>query len=193
MSFDYPQQPRRRKKGGFGGIMMLLLIGAGVFIFMNMGKGGAGQPGAGNGDDGAGATERRTTSRIDRELQEADEYRRQREEVLGETARKPELGKGMPGGRAVGGNEWSMEDVDGKRAGAASATSKKTQGKDGWSIEEVDTNKGSDGGVDLKLGNSGGGKVELKKQNDWSMEGVSPKDKKTTEGDWSVEEVGGGK
>ena len=186
MSFDYPQQPRRRK-GGFGGIMMLLMIGAAVYFFMNMPRGGGQSPEA---DNGGRSAERTLDPRIDRELRQADEDRRQREEILGSTAQKNDSGKAMPTGRAVGGNDWSIEDVGDKKA-TASPTAKKTQGDDGWSIEEVDTSKKSKG-ADFQFSNSNGGNVELKDKRDWSVEDVKPKNKKTTEGDWSVEEVKGG-
>ena len=185
MSFDYPQQPRRRK-GGFGGIMMLLMIGAALFFFMNMGRGG-GQPGG----EVERRVERKIDPRIDRELKEADLYRRQREEVLGSKAQKEAPGKAMPTGGAVGSSDWSMEEVGSKGATKPSPTSKKTQGKDGWSIEEVDTKAGTNSGAELRL-KGAGGEVDLKEKSDWSLEDVKPKNKKTTEGDWTVEEVEGG-
>lgn len=172
--------------------MMLLMIGAAVYFFMNMGRGGA-QPGGdiGPGDvgDSRRSVERKVDSRIDRELQQADEYRRQRAEVLG-SPRKEEAGKAMPGGRAVGGSEWSMEEVGEKKA-AAAPTAKKTHGKDGWSIEEVPT-KDTNAGAEFRLNKAGGDEVKLTEKSEWSVEDVNPKTKKTTEGDWSVEEVEGG-
>ena len=194
MSFDFPQKPRRRKKGGLSGIVMLLVIGFGLFVFMNM-RGPGPDGNGGDIESGSRPVENRSAGnldpRIDRELREADEYRRQRESILGdpkpETARRSTDSKAMPSGRAKGNSDWSIEGVGNK---SRSPDAKKTQGKDGWSIEEVPSKKKS--GVGLELKNSGGGDVELKEKSDWSLKDVEPKTKKTTEGDWSVEEVKGG-
>jgi hypothetical protein len=190
MSFDYPQQPRRRK-GGFGGIFMLLIIGAAIFMFMQ-GR-GAPNPGAEAGGDlnGTRRVERKIdrNSRIDRELREADEYRRQRADILG-SPKPQDSQKAMPQGSGTNG-DWSMEDVDTKntKTSPAASTAKKTIGEDGWSMEEVPSKKKS--GTGFELNNSAGGEVKPAESSDWSVQDVEPKKKKTTEGDWSVEEVGG--
>lgn len=195
MSFDYPQQPRRRKKGGLSGIVMLLFIGLGLFVFMNM-------RGAGSDTNGEAVESNRRPvenrspgkldPRIDRELKQADEYRRQRESILGdskpETARNSADPSAMPSGRATGNGDWSINDVDNKNK--TSPEVKKTKGKDGWSIEDVPSKQKSGSGFEVNK--SGGGDVELTEKSDWSVEDVKPKTKKTTEGDWSVEEVEGG-
>lgn len=193
MSFDYPQKPKRRAGGGCGGLLMLLVVGGVMFFFMNArGGGGPGQ------NEGVIDNEDRQSQRgvnpqeVDRQLREADEYRRQREDVLG-SKKKPETEKAMPTGQTRRNSDWSIEDVDGpKKAESTEPSVKKTQGKDGWSIEDVPTKKKSD--ANFRLNKSDGGKVELKEKSDWSVEDVEPKAKKTTQGDWTVEEVekGGG-
>ena len=196
MSFDYPQQPRR-KKGGISGIVMLLLIGLGLFVFMNMrGAGSGANSDSGVVDQGRQSAGSRSGGKLDphtnRELQEIDEDRRMREHVFGSGESKSQSAsnaKAMPSGAGAGNSDWSIEDVDGKKK-SISSSAKKTQGADGWSIEEVPTEKKSGTGVELNK--SGGGDVELTEKSDWSVEDVDPKAKKTTEGDWSVEEVEGG-
>jgi hypothetical protein len=190
MSFDYPQQPRRRK-GGFGGIFMFLIIGAAIFFFMQS-RGAPNPDGAGGERNGTRSVERKIDSRdsrIDRELREADEYRRQRADILG-APKSQDPNQTMPRGSGNNG-DWSMEDVDtnnGKTAPSA-GTAKKTIGEDGWSMEEVPSKKNS--GTGFELNNSAGGEVKRAAKSDWSMQDVDPKTKKTTEGDWSVQEVGG--
>lgn len=199
MSFDYPQQQPRRRKGGFGGIMMMLVIGAALYFFMSgMGGGKASDPnsvpqGADRNDQSR--VERNRDERISRELQEADEERRQREAVFGSAKQTDtDRGKAMPSGRAARGGDWAIEDVGQKKDAASptAPTAKKTQGNDGWAIEEVPTKDSSKTGVDLRLNKSGGDEVKLTEKSDWSVEDVKPKNKKTTEGGWTVEEVGGG-
>ena len=201
MSFDYPQKQPRRRKGGFGGIMMMLIIGAAIYFFMS---GMDGRGGASNSDSvpqGADShdqrrVERNRDERISRELQEADEERRQHEAVFGSAKETDtDRSKAMPSGRAVGGGDWAIEDVGKKKdvASPTAPTAKKTQGNDGWAIEEVPTKDSSKTGVELRLNKPGGDDVKLTEKSDWSVEDVKPKNKKTTEGGWTVEEVGGGK
>ncbi|QEG22568.1 hypothetical protein [Mariniblastus fucicola] len=192
MSFDYPQQPQPRKKGGMSGIMVLLFIGF-VFFFVMRGGGSGSAPTSGEGvDQGDRHVEKRVSPRTDRVLQEEDKYRRQRAEVLGSEQKDgPDAtpGRKMPSGSGNRNSDWSIEEVGGDKSAATAP--KKTEGKDGWSIEEVPNKK--DSGTGLKLKESGGKEVELKEGNDWSIEDVDPKKKKTSEGDWSLEEVGGEK
>jgi len=195
MSFDYPQKPRR-KKGGISGIVMLLFIGLGLFVFMNTRGAGSDANSEGSVDQEQRSAGNRSQGKLDphinRELQEIDADRRIREHVLGDPKSQSagtSSGKAMPSGRGSDNGDWSIEDVDGKKKSAAS-TPKKTQGQDGWSIEEVPTEKKS--GAGFELNNSGGNDVKLTEKSDWSVEDVDPKAKKTTEGDWTVEEVEGG-
>jgi len=194
MSFDFPQQPRRRKKGGISGVVMLLVIGLALFVFLNMRGAGADENGEAveSGRPAENRSQRKLDPRIDRELQQADEFRRQRENILGdskpETARNSSSANAMPSGRATGNADWSIDDVDNKKN--TSPESKKTIGKDGWSLEEVPSKQKSSSGFEANK--TGGGDVELTEKSDWSVEGVKPKTKKTTEGDWSVEELKGG-
>lgn len=191
MSFDFPQQPPRRKKGGISGIAMLLIVGMALFFFMSARSGTGVKTDGDDRPQGQRATERDSNRSVDRGsvndmLREADEERRLREGV-GRSTRSAGS-NAMPQGASQKDrdSDWSIEDVDGKSRSTSTGV-KKTKGKDGWSLEEVPTGKKS--GTGFELNNSSGGNVELKQKSDWSVEDVDVKNKKTTEGDWSVEEV----
>lgn len=193
MSFDYPQEPRRRRKGGFSGIMMLMIIVFGLYFFMSS-RGGGGAPDEGNrnAEQGQRSVENRSgggklDSYTNRELQEIDKDRRLQETVFGKD--KAGDSKNMPTGRGNSNGDWSMEGVAGNK-GSTPSSSNKTEGKDGWSLEGMPAKQKS--GTGLELNNSGGSDVKITEKSDWSVEGVKPKIKKTTKGDWSVGEVEGG-
>ena len=191
MSFNYPQEPRRRRKGGFSGIMMMMIIVFGLYFFMSSRGGGAPEEGGRNAEQSQRSVDNRSDAKLDpytsRELQEIDEDRRLQETVFGET--KADDSKAMPAGRGTSNGDWSMEGVTGNESSTPSS-SNKTEGKDGWSVEGLPATQKS--GTGLGLNNSGGGDVKLTEKSDWSVEGVKPKIKKTTNGDWSVGEVEGG-
>ncbi len=181
MSFDYPQQRPRRRKGGMSGIVMLLIIGGVFFIFMQ--SRGPSTSGGGSEAEPAG---KRTASDVNRVLREADESRRQTE--IDEALSKS--GNAMPAGTGRSNSDWSMDGVDTKKkVGSAQKAPSKTQGEDGWSMEGLPTKKKSSSGFELN--NPVGGDVKPAETDDWSMKDVDPKKKKTTEGDWSFEEHGG--
>ena len=179
MSFDFPQQPKRRKSG-MSGLMMLLIIGAALFFFM---QGSAStDPGAGQSDDivlpGSGGSQS-----DERDIGADDSYR---SDILGSKDSKP-----MPTGKSSNNGDWSIEDVDAKNGQSKVAVkepkSTKTKGKDGWSIEEFPANQKADDGFKLKIDSKG--EFKTTEKNDWSIEDVDAKNKKTSEGDWSLEEV----
>ena len=168
---------------------MLLIVGAVMYMFTTARGGGGPQPDGDVFDDGRRNVERGVSKdEVNRQLREADEYRRRREEAAGST-KQTRSGK-MPVGQSRSNSDWSIEDVDGNgknRSTNTAPASKKTTNKDGWSIEDVPTKKNLDSSTRLK--NSDGSKIAPKEKSDWSVEDVDPKTKKTTEGDWSVEEV----
>ena len=173
MSYGFPSEQPRRRKGGGMFFLMILAIGA-FLIFSDRGV-----PPKPAGDIFAPPG-----SNSDRELDADGEYNRQREEILGD---KNDFTKGqrMPStGSSGAASGWSIEDVANQKttSGGRKTQPSKTQ-KGDWAIEEVDSeeNKNQFRFSEKKT-------TDSLKTEDWSIEEVD-NNQKTESGDWTIEET----
>ena len=177
MSIQFPQQQAPRRKSG-GSLFFLILLGIGAFIFMSrMG------PGGGNGA-GQGQQQRIPDGSVD---PIEDDYVQQREAVFGPDKPESKIGQRMPSTGGTGAaSGWQLDDVATKKnqatIPATRPNSSKTENGD-WAIEEVEGKKTRERQLQFSTPTN---QPVLAPPNDWSIENVKPKPK-TQNGDWSIE------
>ena len=179
MSIQFPQQQAPRRKSG-GSLLFLILLGVGAFIFMsNMG------PAGGNG---AGQGQQRIPDRSIDPIE--DDYARQREAVFGPDEPKSKIGQKMPSTGGTGAaSGWGMDDVVTKQNPVQPATTparqpspSKTENGD-WAMEEFEGKKPVERQLQFSTPTN---QPVLAPENNWSIDNVKPKPK-TQNGDWSIE------
>ena len=171
MSFELPPQHssargKRRKGGGF---FMLILLGIGMFIFMNVLRGGGGQKEQLPQQQGSAQPAQQSEYQHQRDRA----YERTREKIFGKQPQ--EQRKRMPEKQTAGNDGWSINDAGSSPVEQKANT--KTTTKGDWSIGEVDGKK-KKSQSDFRLnGDATGQKIP------------AAKSKRTEAGDWSAEQV----
>ena len=189
MSYGFPEQepPRRGGCGGCGGLMFLILIGIGIYLFMNMQR--PAQVPDREADkysikEGLFEPENRRPDLNGNP--EADKYRI-KEGVFDPESRNPPAAPSqpMPNGRSQNDGDWSMTEVEVRPQSSmpSSSPENKTTRNGDWSIQEVD-------------GDGNSAATTPKEQPRFQFSTPSNGDSavpsaptKTTEGDWSIEET----
>lgn len=175
MSYGSVPQPRMRKSGG--GMMFLIILAIGAFLFMNSLRGPGGNQQTAP-EQGSYEPEDILGTR-DAELE------RQREDILGGGGDFE--GQPMPSGsNANRSGDWQMEDAGTKQTNASKAP-KSTTTKGDWSMEEVDGKQ--DPNDQFKFSNPKSDDKSSKSGGDWSLEDAGTENKKTEKGDWAIEET----